>query len=148
MVVKGDIVDIQHGKGNVIAGNNQFALNFYSELVKSGEEKNIFYSPWSISTALALVYEGARRKTAEEMESVFGFPADNGERRSSFAGIQEDLNNNQGNYTLAKLVALLASTFHARAIALPTAIKFARIGSKANALKRFNVHSPPRISHS
>ncbi len=91
---------------DVINGNNQFALNFYSKLIAKGEQGNIFYSPWSISTALALVYEGARGKTAEEIQSVFGFPVDDDARRSSFAGIQGELNNNEGNYTLTSANAL------------------------------------------
>lgn len=93
---------------DVIAENNQFALDFYSKLVEDGEEGNIFYSPWSISTAFALVYEGAREKTAEEIQSVFGFPPDENVRTSSFSSIQKDLNNNnsRGNYTLNTANAL------------------------------------------
>lgn len=90
---------------DVIDGNNQFAFDFYSR-VAANDDGNIFYSSWSISTALALVYEGARGKTAEEIQSVFGFPVEDDTRRSSFAGIQQDLNNNQGNYTLTAANAL------------------------------------------
>jgi serine protease inhibitor len=38
--------------------NNQFALDLYAELAK--EPGNIFYSPFSISTAMAMTYAGAR----------------------------------------------------------------------------------------
>src|SRR6185295_2047453 len=74
----------------VITGNNKFALDFFSHLVQNGEEKNnIFFSPWSISTALALVNEGARGQTSDEMQSVFGFPADDNARRAAFSEIQK-----------------------------------------------------------
>jgi serpin B len=88
----------------VIEGNNQLAFDFYSKVIK--DDGNIFYSPWSISTAFALVYEGAREKTSEEIQSLFGFPSDDDKRRSSFAGIQDDLNSQQANYTLTTANAL------------------------------------------
>ncbi len=49
---------------NVVDANNQFAFDLYSEYKNDG---NVFFSPYSISTALAMTYEGARGKTAEEM---------------------------------------------------------------------------------
>jgi serpin B len=60
----------QQGIQEVVNANNKFALELYSELSKS-EQGNIFYSPYSISSALAMTYEGARGKTAEEIKSVF-----------------------------------------------------------------------------
>ncbi|MCI0559337.1 MAG: DM13 domain-containing protein, partial [Nitrososphaera sp.] len=83
--------------------NRKFALDFYKQITLSPENKdsNIFFSPWSISTAFALAYEGARQQTAEEIQSVFGFPEDNGIRRASFSAVQQDLNDNKGNYTLS-----------------------------------------------
>ncbi|MEE9367320.1 MAG: serpin family protein [Pontiella sp.] len=50
---------------------NQFTLNIYKQL--SGEKGNLFLSPYSISSALAMVYGGARSDTALEMENVFHF---------------------------------------------------------------------------
>lgn len=93
------------GDPDVIGGNNQFALDFYSEVV-TNDDGNIFYSPWSMSTAFALVHEGARGNTAQEIRSVYGLPTDDSSRRSSFAAIQDDLNDNQGNYTLRTANAL------------------------------------------
>ncbi len=91
----------------VITGNNKFALDFFSNLVQNGEEKNnIFFSPWSITTALALVNEGARGQTSDEMQSVFGFPADDDARRAAFSEIQKDLNSGKGNYSLSTANAL------------------------------------------
>jgi len=49
----------------VVAGNNRFALALYRHVgAKAG---NVFFSPSSIHTALAMTYAGARGTTAEEM---------------------------------------------------------------------------------
>lgn len=60
----------------VSQGNNVFALNLYAQLSK--EKGNLFFSPNSISTALAMTYAGAKGKTAEDMASTlhFGLPSD------------------------------------------------------------------------
>ncbi len=50
---------------DVIEANNRFAINWYSQY--KSEEGNIFFSPFSISTAMAMVYEGAEGKTAKEL---------------------------------------------------------------------------------
>jgi len=91
-----------------VGANNQFALNFYSKVTSDpvDKDKNIFFSPWSISTAFAIANEGAHEETAKEIRSVFGFPEDENFRRSSFKSIQEDLNESNGNYTLSTANAL------------------------------------------
>jgi len=53
------------------AGNRAFALDLYHQL--EAREGNLFYSPFSISSALAMTYAGAEGKTAEEMAEVFHF---------------------------------------------------------------------------
>jgi serpin B len=57
----------------VVAGNNRFALDLYRSLKKE-EEGNLFFSPFSVSTAFAMTYAGARGTTESEMASVFHFP--------------------------------------------------------------------------
>ncbi len=52
-------------------GNSAFAFNLYQELRK--KEGNLFYSPYSISVALAMTYAGARGDTAEEMAATLQF---------------------------------------------------------------------------
>ncbi len=73
------------GVSQVVAANNEFACKLYAQL--KGAPGNIFFSPFSISTVLAMAYEGARSKTAEEMRLVLGFPDDSVKRRSAFARI-------------------------------------------------------------
>lgn len=59
----------------VVAGNNAFALDLYAKLrVQPG---NLFFSPFSISSALAMTSAGARGPTEREMTNVLhlGMPA-------------------------------------------------------------------------
>uniref|UniRef100_A0A8D2CP49 Serpin B10 n=1 Tax=Sciurus vulgaris TaxID=55149 RepID=A0A8D2CP49_SCIVU len=49
---------------------NQFALEFSKKLAESAEGKNIFFSPWGISTSLAMVYLGTRGSTEAQMAQV------------------------------------------------------------------------------
>lgn len=58
-------------------GNSAFAFDLYRRLRGDGDT-NLFFSPSSISTALAMTSAGARGATAEEMAKVlhFGLPPD------------------------------------------------------------------------
>ena len=51
--------------------NRSFTFDLYGELSK--ESGNLFFSPYSISTALAMTYAGARTETATEMEQTLHF---------------------------------------------------------------------------
>lgn len=57
---------------DIVAGNNLFALDLFGKVRK--EEGNLFCSPFSVSTALAMASVGARGKTAEEMIDLLHFP--------------------------------------------------------------------------
>jgi len=92
---------------NVTEANNEFALDFYYHL-KDKEEGNIFFSPYSISSALAMTYEGAKGQTAEEMRSVFYFPEDDNIRRTEYAGMFDEINKEGKEYKLHTANALWA----------------------------------------
>jgi serpin B len=55
----------------VVAGNTALALDLYREV--KGARGNIFFSPYSISTCLALVYAGARGSTETEFAQAAHF---------------------------------------------------------------------------
>src|SRR4051812_41669453 len=55
----------------LVQGNNDFALTLYQRLAK--DNGNLFYSPYSISSALAMLYAGARGNTATEMKTALHF---------------------------------------------------------------------------
>ena len=58
----------------LVAANTEFAVDLYMELCKS-EPSNIFFSPVSISLALAMAYLGAREITATEMKQTLKLTA-------------------------------------------------------------------------
>ncbi len=56
----------------VAEGNNRFALQLYQKL--QDDKGNLFFSPYSIATALAMTYAGARGATQEQMAQVLSLP--------------------------------------------------------------------------
>ena len=72
--------------------SNLFGYSLYGELAKTSGDKNLVFSPYSVSSAMTIAYEGAEGKTATEMATVMHLPADKGTLRNSFAGLYEKLN--------------------------------------------------------
>jgi serpin B len=60
----------------LVSDNSTFALDLYQQLKTN--DGNLFYSPYSISLALAMTYAGARGETEEQMARAldFGLPQD------------------------------------------------------------------------
>ena len=60
---------------NQITGNNQFAFDLYQQLLADPElsTTNLFYSPYSISSALAMTYAGAHSETEIQMEETLNY---------------------------------------------------------------------------
>jgi serpin B len=92
---------------SVVEANNRFALDLYARLAE-GEEGNIFFSPFSISSVLAITYEGARGDTADEIRSVFHFPENTIQMREEFAGIIAGINGGDPGHHLRTANALWA----------------------------------------
>jgi serpin B len=55
----------------LVEGNSAFAFELYQALKE--QEGNLFYSPYSISLALAMTYAGARGETAQQMADTLQF---------------------------------------------------------------------------
>lgn len=87
------------GIQEVVSANNKFAFDLYSELDKS-TEGNIFFSPYSISAALAMTYEGAQGQTANEMKSTLHLP-ESTILRANFAAIYNGINARNSLYELS-----------------------------------------------
>jgi serpin B len=56
-----------------VSSNNQFTFDFYKKVLATDKEGNIFASPFSISSAFAMVYAGTTGETQAEMSRVLGF---------------------------------------------------------------------------
>lgn len=103
---------------SIVKANNQFAFDLY-DLYKDGKS-NVFFSPFSIHSALLMTYEGAKGKTAEEMYGVLNLFPDcrcikapcicdqPEERRNAFANVYNSLNSGSSDYKLATANALWA----------------------------------------
>ena len=57
-----------------VQANNDFAMTLYRRL--SQEQDNLFFSPYSLFSALGMTLEGARGETARQMGAVLRLPAD------------------------------------------------------------------------
>ena len=74
----------------IVNSNNQFAFDLYRQLSTSHGDRapdNLFFSPYSISTALATVYAGARDPTAEEMAKTLHIAMPQGDVSSAFQSL-------------------------------------------------------------
>jgi len=57
----------------VVDDNTAFALDLYKQLRQAVPDDNLFYSPYSISIALAMTYGGARTDTEKAMATALHF---------------------------------------------------------------------------
>ena len=92
----GPLTDVE----SVVLGNSVFAFELYQRL--RSPEKNLFFSPYSISTALSMVYAGARGETQMQIGKTLRFALDQEKLHPAFAELQTGLNEMQksGNFAL------------------------------------------------
>ena len=82
---------------------NQLAFDLY-KTISAGNEGNLFFSPYSISSALAMTYGGARGETAEQMNTVLHFGGE-GATHPAFSYLRKKLNGIQETGDVQLLVA-------------------------------------------
>jgi len=68
-----DMAPSGQGIETLAAGNAAFGFDLYLDLAARNEGKNVFISPHSVSSALAMAYAGARGETASQMRQTLGF---------------------------------------------------------------------------
>jgi serine protease inhibitor len=73
----------------LMQGNTDFALALFQKL--RVVEGNLFFSPYSISTALAMTYAGARGSTEAQMAQVLHFGLDQEPLHAAFAALEARL---------------------------------------------------------
>jgi serpin B len=79
---------------SVVTGNTAFAFDLYGQLKSA--EGNLFFSPYSISTCLAMTYAGARGETEAQMARTLHFATDQEEFHIVFGDLQKQINAIQG----------------------------------------------------
>ncbi len=81
-------------KAEVVREANAFAFDLYARLKDEKDQrgKNIFCSPFSISSALAMTYAGAMGNTAAEMAKVMHFDLKEQQLHPAFADLTDNLN--------------------------------------------------------
>ncbi len=87
-----------NGITEIVNANNQFALDLYLNISEI-DDGNLFFSPFSIFSALAMVYEGALELTQEEIQSVFHFPTKE-LLQPNFAALYNQINQKHQDFTL------------------------------------------------
>lgn len=90
----------------VVEGNNAFAIALYGQL--RSQDGNLFFSPESISTALAMTYAGARGNTAAEMAKTLHFTLPPERLHPAMGALLSDLNAAHNVYQLRVADALWA----------------------------------------
>jgi serpin B len=73
----------------IVRGNTWFALNLFRRLRDA--PGNLFFSPYSISTALAVTYAGARGETERQMAHALHVTLDQGQLHPAWAALQAEL---------------------------------------------------------
>jgi serpin B len=74
--------------------HTSFALDLYNQV--RNEKKNLFFSPHSISTALAMTYAGARGRTAEQIADALHFPSEQEELHDTFGRLEAQMHDIRG----------------------------------------------------
>ncbi len=77
------------GIEELVTGNSEFAFDLYQQLRTT--DGNIFYSPYSISSALAMTYAGARGDTETEMAGTLHFTLSQTDLHPAFKSLNGQL---------------------------------------------------------
>jgi serine protease inhibitor len=91
------------GQGSLGRDNAAFALDLYGKL--RGQPGNVFFSPHSISAALAMTYAGARGDTAVQMRKALRFEMQNKDLFAAFGALDKRLDGLQQAGKVRLLVA-------------------------------------------
>ena len=85
----------QKSVSDLVGANNQFALELFSSLKKT--QTNCLVSPFSISTALAMTYAGAKNQTDTAMHKVLHFNENNEYFHNQFENLINKVESNKSS---------------------------------------------------
>jgi serpin B len=89
----------QNNNTSIADSNNHFAFKLYNEVKSEKPEQNLFFSPFSISTALAMTYAGARGETEKQMSQTLCFSLEQNTFHDDFSKLIEDIEKDTTNGT-------------------------------------------------
>ncbi len=90
-----------------VENNNKFSFELFSKV--SNLNENLFISPFSVSSALAMTYEGAKGKTRKEMAKTLHFPEKNELVNKNFQQLLKEVQSDRSkHYTLSLTNSLWA----------------------------------------
>ncbi|XP_076318283.1 intracellular coagulation inhibitor 1-like isoform X2 [Tachypleus tridentatus] len=98
-----------NGIQKLARASNNFAMDLFKQLPK---DENIFISPFSISTAMGMVYLGAREETARELEDTLGYKDQQLLDEEVHQAFQNILNQIEGSPDQYKLIAANSMVNH------------------------------------
>lgn len=84
----------------VVTGNSEFAMELFKKINTSDSNSNIFFSPFSISTALSMTYAGARGNTAQQMADTMRFRLAPSDLHPAFGDLVTSLQSDNKGYRL------------------------------------------------
>ena len=100
-----DSASTPEGVRKVVDANNKFAIDLYRQINKQSNQsnqsgKNIFFSPYSLSTAMAMLYSAADGETKQQIQKTFHYPAPD-ILNSNSAALYNQFNKPNPNYDLS-----------------------------------------------
>ena len=71
------LISTPEGIAEIITANNQFAIAMYQQINGQPDQadKNVFFSPYSLSTVMAILYAAAEGETKAQIQKTFHYPA-------------------------------------------------------------------------
>jgi len=84
----------------VVYGNSEFAVDLYKKFSGADQPGNVFFSPFSISTALSMTYAGARENTAKQMADTLHFRLAPADQHAAFGDLAATLKSDSKSYRL------------------------------------------------
>jgi serpin B len=87
--------------GVMVEGHNAFTFDLHAELIALAPTDNLFFSPFSITSALGMTRAGARGTTADELREALHAAGDDADWHAALGALTRDLNGDLGRgYTL------------------------------------------------
>ena len=98
LLIKGDKVSPE----KIVAANNQLAFALFNKILEANNDDNLFISPFSVATAMSMVYAGSANDTESQISSYFHWGSNEEMVHQSFSILLKQLldNGKNPNFTL------------------------------------------------